>query len=65
MTEGKAFLTKPKHPFTYPNEQKKFIVPNYEKKGDYYMNPCLSKLTNELWFLKMVGKEAFCMKLKH
>ena len=40
--------TKPQHPFTYPNEQNEFMVPNYEKKRDYYVNPCLSKLTNEL-----------------
>ena len=41
------------------------MIPNREKKGDYYVNPRLSKLTNELWFLKMVGREAFLTKPKH
>ena len=48
MVEEKAFLMIPEHQFIYPNEQNKFIVRNHEKKEDYYMNPCLSKLTNEL-----------------
>ena len=45
--ERKSFLTKPKYQFIYPNEQNKFMVPNLEKKGDYYLNLCLSKLTNK------------------
>ena len=28
--------------FIYPNEENKFMVPNYEKKSDYYLNPWLS-----------------------
>ena len=61
----KLFLAKPKHWFIYPNEQNEFMVPNHEKNGDCYMNLCLSILTNELLFLKMVEREAFLMKPKH
>ena len=25
-----------------------FVVPNPDKKGDYYVNPCLSQLANKL-----------------
>ena len=32
----------------YPNEDNEFMVPNHEKKGDYYMNLCLSQLINEI-----------------
>ena len=32
----------------YPNKENDFMVPNLEKKGDYYVNPSLSELTNEL-----------------
>ena len=49
----------------YPNEENEFMVPYHEKKGDYYANLCLSQLTDELLFLKMVGREAFLMKPKH
>ena len=42
-----------------------FIIPNHEIKGDNYVNPCLSKLTNEVWLLKMVGIEVCLMKPKH
>ena len=41
------------------------MVPNHENKGDYYMNPCLSQLIDEIWFQKMVTSEHFFMKLKH
>ena len=36
------FLVKPKHQFIYPNEENQFMVPNHQKKGDYFVNPCLS-----------------------
>ena len=49
----------------YPNEELEFMIHNHGKKWDYYLNPCLSKLTNELWFWKMLGRKAFCTKLKH
>ena len=26
----------------YPDEENAFMVPNLEKKGDYFVNPCLS-----------------------
>ena len=29
------------------NEENVFMLPNLEKKEDYYVNPCLSKSTNE------------------
>ena len=31
-----------------PNDENKFRVPNREKKGDYYVNPCLFQLINKL-----------------
>ena len=34
----------------YPNEENVLMLPNNEKKGDYYMNPYLSQLTDEIWF---------------
>ena len=34
----------------YPNKWNEFTVPNCEKTRDYYENPCLSQLTNELEF---------------
>ena len=45
--ERKAFVMRPKHQFIYPYEKNKFIVTNNGKKRDYYVNPCLSKLTDE------------------
>ena len=50
IVESEVFLIKPKHQFIYPNEENKFMVPNHEKKEDYYMNPYLSQLTYKLWF---------------
>ena len=40
------------------------MVPNLEKKGDYYVNLCLSQLANKLEFQKMVERKAFLMKPK-
>ena len=48
IIEGKAFLMRRKHQFIYPNKENKFMDPNHEKKGDYYVNPCLSNLMDEL-----------------
>ena len=48
MVEKEVFLIKPKHQFIYPNGENEFVWPNHENKGDYYMNPCLSQLENEL-----------------
>ena len=63
--EKKLFLWKQSINIIYPNEKNEFMIPNHEKKGDYYVNPCLSKLVSELWFQKMVGREHFLMKPKH
>ena len=45
-----SFLMKPKHQFIYPNNKNAFMVPNHEKKVDYYVNLCLPYLMDELWF---------------
>ena len=52
MAIREVFLMKPKHNIIYPNEENVFMMPNHEKKGDYYMNSCLSKSKDELQFLK-------------
>ena len=31
----------------YPNEENMFMAPNHEMKGDYNVNPCLPKSTDE------------------
>ena len=36
----------------YHNKENAFIVPNHEKKVDYYVNPYLSKLKVEFQFKK-------------
>ena len=41
------------------------MVPNHENREDYYVNPGLSQLIDELWHYKMVGSEVFLMKPKH
>ena len=46
--EREAFLMKPKINVIHPKGENEFIVPNIKKNGDYYVNPCLSQLTNEL-----------------
>ena len=38
---------KPEPQIIYPDEEIAFMVPNNEKKGDDFMNPCLLKSTNE------------------
>ena len=48
MAESEVLLIKPKHQFVYPKKEIVFMVPNHEKKGDYYMNPCLPHLIDEL-----------------
>ena len=47
MVEKDAFLMKPKPQIIYLDEENAFMVPNHEKKGDDFVNPCLLKLTNE------------------
>ena len=43
----KAFTMKPSINVIYLNEENVLMVPNHERKEDYYVNLCLSKLTNE------------------
>ena len=40
MVESEVFLMKPKNQFIYPKEKNVLMVPNNEKKRDYYVNPC-------------------------
>ena len=47
MVKKMFFLWNQNFNSIYPKEENMFIVPNLEKKGDYYVNPCLSKSTNE------------------
>ena len=51
MVEGEGFCyeTKPST-FVNPNKENALMVPNHEKKGDYYVNLRLSQLKNELQF---------------
>ena len=44
----KLFLWNQSINVIYPKEENKFVVPNHENKRDYYVNPCLFKLTNEI-----------------
>ena len=48
----------------YPNEKNVFMAHNHGKKGDYYMHPCLSQLTDEIWFQKTGGNKSFCYETK-
>ena len=32
------------------NEENDFMMPNYEKRGDYYVNPCLSHFNTKKWW---------------
>ena len=48
MAGSEAFLMKRKDQFIYPNEENAFMVPNHEKKNDYYVNPYLPHLIDEL-----------------
>ena len=47
MVEKVVFPLKPNFNIIYPNEENVFTVPNHKKKGDCYVNPCLSQSTNE------------------
>ena len=48
MVDGKPFPMKPQYQSIYPNKQNEFMGPNHGKKGDYYLNLCLSQFTDEL-----------------
>ena len=45
---SEVILLKPKHQFVYPNKENTLMVPNHEKKGDYYVNQGLPHLIDEL-----------------
>ena len=47
IVEREVFLIKPKHRYHLSQWGDVFMVPNHEMKGDYYVNLCLSKSTNE------------------
>ena len=44
----KLFLRNQSINVIHINKENEFVVPNLKKKGDYYVNPCLSHLANEL-----------------
>ena len=46
--EVKFFLWNQSINIINPKEENVFMMPNHEKKGDYYVNPCLSQLKYEL-----------------
>ena len=48
MVERVGFLMKPKHHIIYPIEENVFMIPNHEKKRDYYVNQCSPQLKDEL-----------------
>ena len=43
----------------YRSKENVFIVPNHEKKADYYVNPYLLKLKDELQFRKWQKNQFF------
>ena len=43
MVEKEVFFMKPSINIVYPNKENVFMMPNHEKKGDYYVNLYLSK----------------------
>ena len=45
-----SFLTKSKHQYHLSQREECVYGANDEKKGDYYANPCLSQLKDELQF---------------
>ena len=47
MVEREVFPMKPKLQY-HPYEENAFMVPNHENKGDYYVNPYLSKSKDNL-----------------
>ena len=47
MVEKEVFFWNQRLNIIYPNEENVLMVPNHERKGDYYVNLCLSELMNE------------------
>ena len=52
MVTREVLLAKPKHQYHSSQWGVHVYDANHEKKGDYYMNLCLSKSKDELQFLK-------------
>ena len=50
MVEREVFLLKPEHQYHLYQRRECLIGPNDEKKGDYYLNPCLTQFKDELEF---------------
>ena len=50
MVEIEAFILNQSINIISPNEEIAFMVPNHERKGDYYVNPGLSQVKGELQF---------------
>ena len=46
MVEREVFFWNQRLNVIYPNEENVLMVLNQERKGDYYVNQCLSKLMN-------------------
>ena len=49
MMERKAFLVNQSIDIMIPNEENVCIMPNQEKNGDKYKNPCSSFLEDTPW----------------
>ena len=47
MVERDVFFWNQRLNIIYPNEENVLMVPNHKRKGDYYVNLCLSKSMNE------------------
>ena len=52
MVEREVFPMKQSVNIIYPNKENVLMVPNHEKNEDYYVNPSLSQLKDELQFKK-------------
>ena len=50
MVEREVFLWNQSTNIIYPNEENVFLVPNHDKKGDYYVNPYLSQMEDKIHF---------------
>ena len=48
LEKKKLFLLNQSIKIMSSNEENVFMVPNHQKVGDYYGNPCLSNLTDKL-----------------
>ena len=48
MVESVVFLMKPKHHYNLSQRGECVYVPNHEKKRDFYVNPGLSQIKDEL-----------------